>query len=115
MREFWNLGEATSAEIVEGLKERTHWKPRTIRTMIGRLAQKGALTFEENGREYRYHPAVDEKTCEESASHSFLDRVFEGKLAPFISTFVEKGDYTEEDLAELRKLLEKGEDDESNR
>lgn len=109
MRVFWERGAATSAEVVEALRDRIDWKPRTIRTMIGRLEQKGALTFEEKGREYVYRPAIDEKICEQAASRTFLDRVFSGKLAPFLATFVENGDYSEEDIAELKRVLEKRE------
>ena len=105
MRVFWQRGKATSAEVVEALDGRTDWKPRTIRTMIGRLHQKGALAIEEKGREYTYRPAVDEKACEQAASRSFLDRVFHGRLAPFLATFVDSGDYSERDIADLKRIL----------
>ena len=111
MRVFWERGEATSADVVEALKGTTEWKPRTIRTMISRLEQKGALTFEEMGREYIYRPAVDEKTCEQAASKSFLDRVFGGQLAPFLANFVENGEYSEKEVAELKRILEEGQRD----
>lgn len=106
MRAFWQLGEGTSAEAIAELAGQTAWKPKTIQTLIGRLVQKGALTFEKKGREHLYRPAVDEKTCEHEASRSFLNRVFDGKLAPFLANFVESQDCSAEELAELKKILE---------
>jgi BlaI family penicillinase repressor len=35
-----------------------------------------------------------------------MDRVFGGKLAPLLATFIERQDCSPEDIAELKKLLE---------
>ncbi len=105
MRVFWKLGDATTGEVIAELEGKTEWKPKTIQTLIGRLVKKGALTFQKRGRDHLYRAAIDEKTCEHEASRSFLDRVYEGKLAPFLATFVERGDYSPEELAELKRIL----------
>ena len=106
MRVFWDKGPATANEVVSALAGRTDWKPRTIQTLIRRLHQKGALTHEKSGREYVYRPAVDGRACEEAASRSFLARVFEGRLAPFLATFMESKEFSEEEIAELKRILE---------
>ncbi len=108
MRVFWGRGEATSGEVVAELENETDWKPKTIQTLIRRLVQKGALDFEKQGREYLYRPAVDEKTCEQAASRQFIDRVFNGKLAPFLANFVEQSNYSDEEIAQLKRILEDG-------
>lgn len=106
MRVFWARGEATASDAVAALDDETHWKPKTIQTLIRRLVQKGALTYEKLGREFLYRPAVDEKTCERAASHEFLDRVFNGRLAPFLATFVENSSYSDDEIAELKRILD---------
>ena len=37
MRVFWSKGEATSSEAVAALEDETHWKPKTIQTLIRRM------------------------------------------------------------------------------
>ncbi len=106
MRVFWRMGEATSAGVIAELEDRTSWKPKTVQTLIGRLVQKGALAFEKQGREHVYRPVVDEKACELEASRSFLDRIFDGKLAPFLANYVEQQACSPEELAELKRILE---------
>jgi len=106
MRAVWSLNEATSSEITESLKEDTDWSPRTVRTMIGRLVKKGALEFREEGREYIYRAIIDEKSSEQVVSRNFLDRIFDGRLAPFVASFVESGNYSEEDISELKRIVE---------
>lgn len=106
MREFWARGEGTVSDIVKALDGRMHWKPRTVQSLINRLVQKGALCFEKLGREYLYRPKVAEEDCVMEASRSFVDRIFGGKLAPLLACFVERGEVSASELAELRRILE---------
>lgn len=115
MRVFWARGEATSSEIIAALEDETDWKPKTIQTLIRRLVQKGALNYDKQGREFLYRPAVDEKTCESAASREFLDRVFDGKLAPFLANFVESARCSDDELAQLKRILEEGVTDGTDR
>jgi BlaI family penicillinase repressor len=106
MAEFWRLGQATAREVVSALEGRQQWKPRTVQSLINRLVGKGALTFEQHGREYIYRPAVEESRCVHEASRSFVDRVFSGKLAPLLACFLEREKVSKNELEEIRKLLE---------
>jgi BlaI family penicillinase repressor len=106
MAEFWRLGQATAREVVAALEGRQQWKPRTVQSLINRLVGKGALTFEQHGREYIYTPTVEESRCVHEASRSFVDRVFSGKLAPLLACFLEREKVSKNELEEIRKLLE---------
>jgi len=110
MRVLWRLGQGSLAEVVTGLEGQTHWKPRTIQTLIRRLVEKGAVERIIDGRDHVYRAAIDENACRHAASRSFIDLVYEGKLAPFLANFVERADHTPEEIAELRKLLEEAEE-----
>lgn len=111
MREFWLRGEGTVSDIVKTLEGRMHWKPRTVQSLINRLVQKGALGFEKLGREYLYRPKVAEDDCVMEASRSFVDRIFGGKLAPLLACFVERGEVSASEMAQLRRILEESQKD----
>ena len=106
MSEFWRLGEATVKTILTELEDKQSWQPTTVQTLINRLVQKGALGRRKEGREFVYAPLVSQNHCTHAASRSFMDRVFGGKLAPLLATFIERQDCSPEDLAELKRLLE---------
>jgi BlaI family penicillinase repressor len=106
MAEFWRLGEATAREVVSALEGRQAWKPRTVQSLINRLVGKGALTFEQQGREYLYRAAVEESRCVHEASRTFVDRVFSGKLAPLLACFLDREKISKSELEEIRKLIE---------
>lgn len=105
MEEFWQRGEATSAEIIEALADKQQWKPPTVMTLITRLGKKGALGFTKNGREYLYRPLVDEARCKHEVSKSFIDRVFGGRVAPLLASFIDRQKLSKKDIQELRQLL----------
>jgi BlaI family penicillinase repressor len=109
MRVVWGKHPITAAEVIERLSAGdASWHPKTARTLLARLVQKGALEYEAQGRAYVYEPRVSERECIEAASASFLDRVFGGSLRPMLTHFVEREELSREDLAALRKLLQKG-------
>src|SRR6187402_2967388 len=105
MREFWQLGKGTVAEIVQALEGHMTWKPRTVQSLINRLVGKGALTFTKIGREYLYEPTVGERDCILNVSRTFLDRIFGGRLAPLLACFVKNGEVTPEEAEQLRRIL----------
>ena len=106
MKVIWSQAPITTNQVVEALEDKTHWKPKTIHTLLSRLVQKGALTFDKKGREYSFSPLVDAQECVHAASRSFLGRVFDGQVAPFLACFLEREKLTPEEIEELRRILE---------
>ena len=109
MKVLWERGSSTLAEVVKDLEGRLHWKPRTVQSLIRRLTDKGALAVEAIGREFRYSPAVTQDQCQHEESRSFLDRVFNGRLTPFVAGLMEHEEVSKDDLAALREVLAQAE------
>ena len=106
MKVVWHLNAATAKEVVEQLKHEANWKPKTIHTLLSRLIQKGALGSEKPGREYVFKPLVTEQECRLAASRSFLAKVFDGEVAPFLTCFLEREKLTRKEIEELKSILE---------
>lgn len=106
MRVFWSRQPALTALEVVDLLGRNDWKPTTVKTLISRLVKKRALGFRESGRVYYYYPLVTREECVRAESHSFLERVYGGALQPMLVNFIRDGRLTEEELADLKRLLE---------
>jgi len=70
------------------------------------LSEKGFLEVVKDTSPHRYVPLVSREVCEKEERHSFLDRVYQGSAGRMVAAFVRDGDLSEEDLKELRKLLE---------
>jgi BlaI family penicillinase repressor len=109
MKVLWERGTSTLSEVVKELEGRLAWKPRTVQSLIRRLTEKGALAVEAVGREFRYSPAVAQDQCQHEESVSFLDRVFNGRLTPFVAGMMEREEVSKDDLEALRQMLAEAE------
>ena len=106
MKVIWALKTATARQVVEALARDTTWKPKTIQTLITRLAQKGALAADTSRRDYVFTPLVTEQECRQAVSRSFLARVFDGEIAPFLACLLERKKLSRKEAEELRRILE---------
>jgi len=106
MRVLWKKSPLTANEIVEELTGNTKWKPKTIKTLITRLTNKGAIKFEKEGRLYKYHPAVGKDECVRMERRSFVRRVYGGISKPMVASFLEDAELSANDIAELKKILD---------
>ena len=107
MKVIWNDHPITSMKIIQALAKITDWKPKTIKTLINRLLNKGAIGYETSGNRYNYYPLIEEEVFVKAESRSFLRRVFGGAMQPMLSTMVENEDLTPEDIEDLKRILEK--------
>jgi BlaI family penicillinase repressor len=106
MQVLWRHGPQTANDVVSALSSEVKWKPRTIKTLIGRLVKKGAIKVTDEGYRYRYSAAVDESTCVRSETKSFVRRVYKGTMTPVLAAFLEDADLTAEEIDELQEILD---------
>jgi BlaI family transcriptional regulator, penicillinase repressor len=110
MRVLWNAGDPmTSREIIEALEGNSAWQPKTIRTLVNRLTDKGVLAREETGRVLSFSPTMAESACIRDESQTFLKRFFDGGLTPMLAHFLENEEVSQEELDGLRRLLDEKE------
>jgi BlaI family transcriptional regulator, penicillinase repressor len=106
MKTLWEKSPRTARDVVEALAAETTWKPKTIHTLLARLVKKGALKAEKETREHLFTPLVRADECQRQESHSFLERVFNGEVAPFLACFVRDNKLTKSEIEELKKILD---------
>ena len=106
MKVVWSQPPVTANQVVNALENRSEWKPKTIQTLLSRLVRKRALAYEKRGREYLFRPLIDAEDFAQAASRSFLHRVFNGQVAPFLACFLEREELTPEEIRDLRRILD---------
>lgn len=105
MEPIWGLGECTAAEVIKALRESRDWNHSTIRTLLARLVEKGALEYEVDGAKYIYRPAVTRQQCVRQEARSFLAKAFGGDVAALVAHFVSDAKLDPQQLSQLRQLL----------
>lgn len=104
MNLLWEAGRPLSvAEIRQGLQG-TGWEATTIKTLIARLTEKGALCRTKAGV-YLYSPTLGREEYTASAADSLVNRLFRGSAKALVASLIGSKDLTEQDMEELRDLF----------
>lgn len=103
---IWNEPGQAAGRIIELVQLHRDWNHRTIRTLLRRLIEKGAVNVEIDGAKHLYRAAVDRNTCVRSAAQSFSERFFSGSVRSLLLHLVEHQDLSTDEIEELRKRLD---------
>ncbi len=106
MKTLWKKDDQTASEIHSLVSRHKDWSIRTVKTLLARLVEKNALRTTPEGRRFRYTTAITETDYKTSAAGQFVDRIFSGRAAPLVAHLADSRGLTDEDIAELEKLLE---------
>jgi BlaI family penicillinase repressor len=79
---------------------------------MNQLVQKGAATYRKEGRVFVYTPLVEKKEYLTKENDHFLNRFYNGKISSMVTNYLNSDYVSSEDLAELRKLLLGGQEEE---
>ena len=108
MNVIWEKGEATSHEIIEQLKsnsQKDNWTANTVRTLLNRLCNKGALSTRAIGKKMlMYSSNINERSYKKQLTLELIRKLFNNSLENFILTYYQSGYIEKEEL--LRILRE---------
>jgi len=107
MEVLWESSPQTAAEVTKALRPTTKWADNTVRTLLTRLVEKGALKPSENETGTRtFSPAIAREACVKAESASFLRRFFGGAAKPMFVHFARNAKLTQDEVKELKRLLD---------
>lgn len=108
MKALWSLERypAHTGEIAARLDK--SWKAPTLLKLLSRLEDRGFVAGTKEGRVNGYTPLVEERDYLSRESRSFLERVHGGSLSSLVASLYPEVSLTQEDLAALERILEKG-------
>ena len=110
MEVLWRSSPRSAEEVIAALAGDTGWAEPTVKTLLNRLLNKGAIRAEKDGRRYLYSPMVKREDWVLAESRGLLERLFDGRVAPLVAHFSAHRKLSKKDVAELRKLLEEIDD-----
>lgn len=105
MEVLWQRQPQAADEIVAALAGRSEWAEATVKTLLNRLLNKGAIRADKDGRRYLYAPVLTRESWVAQQSEGLVERLFGGRVAPLVAHFSEQGRLTARDIAELKRLI----------
>ncbi len=105
MEPIWEAGACTAADVIKRLRATHDWNHSTIRTLLARLVEKGALEYEVDGPRYIYRPAISRRQCVRQKGRSFLEQTFGGDVGALLVHFVTEAALDQDQIEQLRQML----------
>jgi BlaI family transcriptional regulator, penicillinase repressor len=113
MEVLWRQAPRSAEDILAEVSAQQDWQEGTVKSLLNRLLTKKAIKAEREGRRYLYSPRVTREQYVSQESKGLLDRLFDGRVAPLVAHFSEQRKLSKKDIAELRKLLQELDDEQS--
>jgi predicted transcriptional regulator len=113
LRVLWARGPSTVRQIAEVMAEggrETGYT--TVLKLLQIMTEKGIVVRDESARTHIYAPASTQDQTQRQMVTDLLDRVFDGSAAQLVMQALAAKKTTPEELAEIRKLLNKPRGDE---
>ena len=105
MKVIWKYAPISTNEVTEKLTQTTDWSPKKIQTMLKRLVNKKALTYEKQSRVFVYTPLIQQDEYIRQKSNSFLDRFYDGNIVSMLSSYLKDEKLSDSEIDSLRSLL----------
>lgn len=105
MEHLWQREKAGHAELRDAYDDP---KPAatTIATLLKRMTDKGYIAFETHGKSRIYYPLVKKEDYFAKHIKGLINRFFNNSTAQFASFFTEETDLTQDELKELRRIID---------
>ena len=105
MEVLWAESPLAAADVAERMPEPASRSVKTVKTLLSRLVDKGALAHEPDGRRYLYRPLVSRADYANAATGRLADQLFDGRAAPLVAHLAMGRGLSDDDIQELEDLL----------
>ena len=106
MRVVWANERVTSKKVISVLQEKMDCTQCTIKTILGRLVEKGVLNTEQEGRKFIYTANIEETEAVMDYAEDIFNRICNKKVVNVIGSIIENHVLSFDDIDRLEKILE---------
>ena len=111
MEVLWRSSPIATEDVMAALEPNGKWQESTVKTLLNRLLKKGAISARKDGRRYLYSPILKRKQWLSNESTGFLNRLFDGRVAPLVAHFSQQRKLSKNDIAEIKRLIQELDDE----
>ena len=106
MRIAWRRKSCLARDVYDEARQRHHWAISTVKTLLRRLVAKGHLKASKVGNSFVYRPRRPALKSLLAAADHLIETALSGMTGPLVMHLVKKSDLSQEDVAQLRRLLD---------
>ncbi len=110
LRILWARGASTVRQVHDALARERPAAYTTALKMLQIMTEKGLVRRDDRDRTHIFHPRLTEEQTQRQLVRDLLDRAFGGSASKLVVQALSARRATEEELGEIRKLIESGRD-----
>ena len=107
MQIVWRQGEVSVADVLKALPPERKLAYTSVSTVMRILEQKGVLQSRKVGRGHLYSALLPREAYELQSVRHLVETMFDGTPSQLVERLVEAVPLSAEEVAQLRKLLDK--------
>ena len=100
---LWEHEPVTTTELVKLCQSQLGWKRTTTYTVIKRLGERGVLRNQEG----LVTALISKEDAQVSEIDELMEKKFQGSLPAFLAAFARRQELSEEEVEEIRRIIEK--------
>ena len=100
---LWEHEPVTTTELVKLCQAQLGWKRTTTYTVIKRLGERGVLKNQDG----LVSALISREDAQVSELDELMEKKFQGSLPAFLSAFARRQSLTENEVEEIRRIIEK--------
>lgn len=104
---LWELGEGSVRDVLDALPAKRNMAYTTASTIIRILERKGYVSSRKEGKAHIYAPKMVKDEYESRTLGHVMGKLFDKSPAALVSRLIHDEKLSEEEIAEIRKLLDK--------
>jgi predicted transcriptional regulator len=109
MQVLWEQQEASVGNVRDALESLRSLAYTTVGTMLAKMEAKGLVDHRSDGRVNVYRPVVKREQVRQSMMSDLTERLFQGDVSQMMCHLLDGESVTQEDLAELKRLIRRKE------
>ncbi len=106
LRVLWQRGPSSLGDVCDALRQQRAVATTTVATMLRVMLDKRLVRRRRAARGYQWSAAVSHDAAARSMVGKLVDGVFDGSAQRLVAHLVEGGNLTDDELAELRQMLD---------
>lgn len=105
MEVLWKESKPLTIQAICDSIDGEKWKYNTVGTMLLRLADKEAVSFEKIGRVIYYSPLLKREDYKKEQTSQLISKLYNGSARELAVSILGSGEITAQDLDEIKKMF----------
>jgi predicted transcriptional regulator len=102
---LWDRAPQSATDLGLTVGKASGWTLATVKTLLARMVQKGAVAAKADGRRFLYSPLLARSDVVAQESQRLVGRLLGGRVSPLVAHLAERAALSDEDIAEIEEIL----------